>query len=46
MHYVAFIHTDDAPGFGVSFPDFPGGNVPNDVEKRFGRRCGFDGYAA
>jgi predicted RNase H-like HicB family nuclease len=24
MHYVAFIHTDDAPGFGVSFPDFPG----------------------
>lgn len=22
------------------------GNVPNDVEKRFGRRCGFDGYAA
>lgn len=24
MHYPAFIHTDDAPGFGVSFPDFPG----------------------
>ncbi|MYF88851.1 MAG: ribbon-helix-helix protein, CopG family [Boseongicola sp. SB0676_bin_33] len=24
MHYVAFVHTDDAPGFGVSFPDFPG----------------------
>ena len=24
MHYLAFIHTDDAPGFGVSFPDFPG----------------------
>ena len=24
MHYVAFIHTDEAPGFGVSFPDFPG----------------------
>ena len=22
------------------------GNVPNDVEKRFRRRCGFDGYAA
>jgi len=22
------------------------GNVPNDVEKRFGRRCGFHGYAA
>ena len=24
MHYLAFIHTDDAPGFGISFPDFPG----------------------
>ena len=24
MHYLAFIHTDEAPGFGVSFPDFPG----------------------
>lgn len=24
MHYVTFIHSDDAPGFGVSFPDFPG----------------------
>ena len=24
MHYFAFIHTDDTPGFGVSFPDFPG----------------------
>ena len=24
MHYVAFVHTDDTPGFGVSFPDFPG----------------------
>ena len=24
MHYLAFVHTDDAPGFGVSFPDFPG----------------------
>ena len=22
--YVAFVHTDDTPGFGVSFPDFPG----------------------
>jgi hypothetical protein len=22
------------------------GNVPNDVEKRFRRRCGFHGYAA
>lgn len=24
MQYVTFIHSDDAPGFGVSFPDFPG----------------------
>ena len=24
MRYVAFIHTDDAGGFGISFPDFPG----------------------
>lgn len=24
MHYVAFIHSADGPGFGVSFPDFPG----------------------
>ena len=23
-HYVALIHGDDEPGFGVSFPDFPG----------------------
>ncbi len=24
MRYVAFLHDDDEPGFGVSFPDFPG----------------------
>ena len=24
MLYVAFIHGDKAPGFGISFPDFPG----------------------
>ena len=24
MLYVAFIHRDDEPGFGISFPDFPG----------------------
>jgi predicted RNase H-like HicB family nuclease len=24
MNYIAFIHTDDQPGFGISFPDFPG----------------------
>ena len=24
MLYVAFIHRDDEPCFGISFPDFPG----------------------
>lgn len=24
MRYVAFIHTDEAGGFGISFPDLPG----------------------
>jgi predicted RNase H-like HicB family nuclease len=24
MIYVAFIHRDEAPGYGISFPDFPG----------------------
>lgn len=24
MHYVGFIHGGDGPGFGASFPDFPG----------------------
>ena len=24
MLYVAFIHGDGGPGFGISFPDFPG----------------------
>ncbi len=24
MRYVAFIHGSDGPGFGISFPDFPG----------------------
>ena len=24
MLYVAFIHRDEDPGFGISFPDFPG----------------------
>ena len=24
MRYIALIHGDDEPGFGVSFPDFPG----------------------
>ena len=24
MHYIAFVHTDDTPGFGIGFPDLPG----------------------
>lgn len=24
MEYIAYFHTDDKPGFGVTFPDFPG----------------------
>lgn len=24
MRYVAFLHEDDEPGVGISFPDFPG----------------------
>ena len=24
MRYVAFLHDDDEPGVGISFPDFPG----------------------
>ncbi|WP_106751597.1 type II toxin-antitoxin system HicB family antitoxin [Pannonibacter carbonis] len=24
MRYVAFLHQDDGPGYGISFPDFPG----------------------
>ena len=24
MLYVAFVHRDDEPGVGISFPDFPG----------------------
>ena len=24
MFYVAFIHGDEEPGLGISFPDFPG----------------------
>ena len=24
MRYVAFLHDDAEPGFGISFPDFPG----------------------
>ena len=38
MRYVAFIHDDDEPGFGISFPDFPGcvsdGDTVDDAIRR------------
>ena len=38
MHYVAFLHDDDDPGFGISFPDFPGcvsdGDTVDDTLRR------------
>lgn len=38
MHYVAFLHDDDQPGFGISFPDFPGcvsdGDTVDDALRR------------
>ncbi len=38
MRYVAFVHDDDEPGFGASFPDFPGcvsdGDTVDDALRR------------
>ncbi len=38
MRYVAFIHRDNGPGFGISFPDFPGcvsdGNTIDEAIRR------------
>ena len=38
MRYVAFLHDDDDPGFGISFPDFPGcvsdGDTVDDALRR------------
>ena len=38
MRYVAFLHDDDEPGFGISFPDFPGcvsdGDTVDDALRR------------
>ena len=38
MRYVAFVHDDHEPGFGVSFPDFPGcisdGDTVDDALRR------------
>lgn len=31
MHYVAFVHTDDTPGFGFSLPNFPDCVVQGDT---------------
>ena len=32
MRYVGLIHGDDKPGFGISFPDFPGCISTGDTE--------------
>lgn len=38
MRYVAFLHDDEKPGFGISFPDFPGcvsdGDTVDDALRR------------
>ena len=38
MRYVAFLHDDEEPGFGISFPDFPGcisdGDTVDDALRR------------
>ena len=38
MRYVAFLHDDSEPGFGISFPDFPGcisdGDTVDDALRR------------
>ena len=38
MRYIALIHGDDGPGFGVSFPDFPGCVSDGDTVKEAIRR--------
>ncbi len=45
MRYVAFIHHDDEPGFGISFPDLPGcvsdGDTVDDAIRRGGEALAF-----
>ena len=38
MRYIALIHDDNEPGFGVSFPDFPGCVSDGDTEEEAIRR--------
>ena len=40
MRYIALIHGDNEPGFGVSFPDFPGCVSDGDTEEEAIRRGG------
>ncbi|MEZ0468569.1 hypothetical protein, partial [Phaeobacter sp. SYSU ZJ3003] len=40
------ISPERAPFGALTVLEDLAGNVPIDVEKRFGRRCGFHGYAA
>lgn len=45
MRYIALIHGDDKPGFGISFPDFPGcisdGDTMEDAIRRGGEALTF-----
>ena len=45
MRYVAFIHHDSEPGYGISFPDFPGcvsdGDTIDDAILRGGEALAF-----
>ena len=45
MLYVAFVHRDDKPGFGISFPDFPGcvtdGDTIDETIRRGARALAF-----
>ena len=38
MRYIALIHGDNEPGFGISFPDFPGCVSDGDTEEEAIRR--------
>ena len=39
MRYIALMHGDDEPGFGISFPDFPGCISDGDTEDEAIRRA-------
>ena len=41
MLYVAFVHRDDEPGFGIRFRDFPGCVADGDTIRRGGTALAF-----